>query len=149
LLRKWLGDDGLRKLLIDQQAQIVPQQEMVVEAMARGTAWIGLGPYVGTLIKPYQDAGLKVNVRAFGNDPGMTEQSIGGAGLYVFNKPPHPNATSGRARANPDQGGHVHRDPARGVPGRRGGGRQVHRRDPQGRPMTLAGVARRALPCDK
>jgi ABC-type Fe3+ transport system substrate-binding protein len=48
---------------------------------------------VGTLIKPYQDAGLKVNVRAFGNDPGMTEQSIGGAGLYVFNKPPHPNAT--------------------------------------------------------
>jgi ABC-type Fe3+ transport system substrate-binding protein len=93
VLRKRLGDDGLRKLLIDQQAQIVPQQEMVVEAMARGTAWIGLGPYVGTLIKPYQKAGLDVNVRAFGNDPEMTEQSIGGAGLYVFDRPPHPNAT--------------------------------------------------------
>ena len=93
ILRSRLGDDGLRQLLIDQKAQIVPQQEMVVEALARGTAWIGLGPWSGALIKPYQDAGLKIDVRSFGNDPDVNEMSMGGAGLYVFNNRPHPNAT--------------------------------------------------------
>ena len=92
LMRDRLGIDGLRKLLIDQQAQIVPQQEMVVEALARGTAWIGLGPWSGALIKPYQDAGLKIELQSFGNDPDNNEMSMGGAGLYVFNKRPHPNA---------------------------------------------------------
>jgi iron(III) transport system substrate-binding protein len=93
LMRQRLGEDGLRKLIVDQQAQIVPQQEMVVEALARGTAWIGLGPWSGALIKPYLDAGLKVELRSFGNDPDNNEMSMGGAGLYVFNQRPHPNAT--------------------------------------------------------
>jgi iron(III) transport system substrate-binding protein len=92
ILKERLGEEKLKYLLIDQRTTIVPQQEMVVEALARGTHWIGLGPWSGALMKPYLDAGLKIEVQSFGNDPDVNEMSMGGAGLYVYNKPPHPNA---------------------------------------------------------
>ena len=44
-------------------------QQMVVEAMARGTAWIGLGAPVKGLIAPYLQAGIKADIRSFGNSP--------------------------------------------------------------------------------
>ena len=36
---------------------------------------------------------MKVDIRAFGNAPAVNEMGTGGAGLYVYNKRPHPNAT--------------------------------------------------------
>ncbi len=52
-----LGDDNLRKLLIDQKAMLFAQQQQVVDAMARATAWPGIGPSVSALIAPYVQAG--------------------------------------------------------------------------------------------
>jgi len=94
LLHAQLGEDGLRKLLIDQKTVLVAQQQQVVEAMARGTAWIGILPSVRGLIGPYVQAGVKIDdLRTFGNTPETGVLSISGAGVYVFNRRPHPNAT--------------------------------------------------------
>jgi hypothetical protein len=72
---------------------IVAQQHQVVEAVARGTAWFGLGPPVKMLMAPYLQAGVKVDVRTFGREPGRAVLTHGGQTLYAFNKRPHPNAT--------------------------------------------------------
>jgi len=94
LIYSQLGEDGLRKLLVDQKAILAQNQQQVVEAMARGTAWIGILPSVRGLIGPYLQAGVKVDdLRTFGNTPETGVQSVGGATVYVFNKRPHPNAT--------------------------------------------------------
>jgi iron(III) transport system substrate-binding protein len=92
LLQKQLGPEGFKTLLTEQAVQMVPQQQMVVEAMARGVAWIGLGAPVKGLIAPYLQAGVKADIRSFGNRPEVNIASIGGSALYVFNKRPHPNA---------------------------------------------------------
>jgi iron(III) transport system substrate-binding protein len=88
-----LGDDGLRKLILEQKVSIVPQQHQVVEAVARGTAYFGLGPPVKMLMQPYADAGVKTDVRTFGREPDRAVITHGGQTLYVFNKRPHPAAT--------------------------------------------------------
>ena len=88
-----LGDDGLRKLILEQKVTIVAQQHQVVEAVARGTAYFGLGPPVKMLMAPYLQAGVKADVRTFGREPGRAVLTHGGQTLYLFNKRPHPNAT--------------------------------------------------------
>jgi ABC-type Fe3+ transport system substrate-binding protein len=93
VLRSRLGDDGLKKLILDQKVVFMAQQDQVVEAMARGVGWIGIGPFVRAHLEPYLAAGVKVDIRAFGNEPAVNEMGTGGAGLYVYNKRPHPNAT--------------------------------------------------------
>lgn len=93
VLRSRLGDDGLRKLIVDQKVRFVAKQHEITEGLARGTAWIGIGPIVTSLLKPYIDAGVKVDIRPFGNTPDVNEMSTGGSTLYVYNKRPHPNAT--------------------------------------------------------
>ena len=92
-VRRGLGDDGLRKLILEQKVAIVPHQNQVVEAVARGTAYFGLGPPVKMLMQPYLDAGVKSDVRTFGREPDRAVLTHGGQTLYVFNKRPHPAAT--------------------------------------------------------
>jgi len=94
-LMRTLGDDDLRKLLVDQKAMLFAQQQQVIEAMARGTAWFGIGPSVSSLIAPYVQAGAikQSDIQAFGNKPEVSIISIGGNCLYVLNQRPHPNAT--------------------------------------------------------
>jgi iron(III) transport system substrate-binding protein len=94
-LMRTLGDADLRKLLVDQKATLYAQQAQVIEAMARGTAWFGIGPSVSALIAPYVQAGAlkQSDIQAFGNKPEVSIISIGGNCLYVLNQRPHPNAT--------------------------------------------------------
>jgi ABC-type Fe3+ transport system substrate-binding protein len=94
-LMRTLGDDDLRKLLVDQKAMLFAQQQQVIEAMARGTAWFGIGPSVSSLIALYVQAGAikQSDIQAFGNKPEVSIISIGGNCLYVLNQRPHPNAT--------------------------------------------------------
>ena len=66
LLRAKLGDDGLKQVIVEQKTQFFQDQFQVVEAMARGTAWIGIGPPVRSLIAPYTQAGVKTDIRTFG-----------------------------------------------------------------------------------
>jgi ABC-type Fe3+ transport system substrate-binding protein len=93
MLRKMLGDDGLKTLVTDQKVTMVAQQNQVVEALARGTQWIGIGPPVRPLMAPFVQAGVKTDIRPFGNGPEVNMESIGGSTLFIFNKRPHPNAT--------------------------------------------------------
>jgi ABC-type glycerol-3-phosphate transport system substrate-binding protein len=94
-LMRTLGDEDLRKLLVDQKATLFAQQAQIIEAMARATAWFGIGPSVGSLIAPYVQAGAikQADIQAFGNKPEVSIISIGGNCLYVLNQRPHPNAT--------------------------------------------------------
>ena len=93
LLRAKLGDDGLKQVIVEQKPLFFQDQFQVVEAMARGTAWIGIGPPVRSLIAPYTQAGVKSDIRNFGASPDESLQEIGGSGLFVFKDRPHPNAT--------------------------------------------------------
>jgi iron(III) transport system substrate-binding protein len=93
LLRAKLGDDGLKQVIAEQKPQFFQDQFQVVEAMARGTAWVGIGPPVRSLIAPYTQAGVKTDIRNFGPSPDESLQEIGGSGLFVFKDRPHPNAT--------------------------------------------------------
>ena len=79
-------------MITQQQVNFVSEQFQVVEAMARGTAWIGIGPPVRSLIGPYTKAGIKTDVRAMGTSTGTNVEEIGGSGLFVFKDRPHPNA---------------------------------------------------------
>jgi iron(III) transport system substrate-binding protein len=93
LLRAKLGDDALKTLVLDQKIDFVPQQFQVVDAMARGTASVGIGPPVRSLMGPYTKAGVKTDIRSFGNSPDTNLEAIGGGALFVFKDRPHPNAT--------------------------------------------------------
>ncbi|HLI21334.1 MAG TPA: extracellular solute-binding protein [Stellaceae bacterium] len=92
LIRVKLGDDAFKRLMLDQGVTFVPQQFQVVDAVARGTAWIGIGPPVRSLIGPYTKAGVKTDIRSFGNSPDNNLEAAGAA-LFLFKNRPHPNAT--------------------------------------------------------
>ncbi len=93
LLRVKLGDDAFKTLVLDQKVDFVPQQFQVVDAVARGTAWVGIGPPVRSLIGTYTKAGVKTDMRNFGYGPDDSVEAIGGGALFVFKDRPHPNAT--------------------------------------------------------
>jgi ABC-type glycerol-3-phosphate transport system substrate-binding protein len=93
LLREKLGDEGLKTMVVDQRTVFVAQQNQVVENVARGIAWVGIGPPVRSLIAPYAQAGIKTDIRNAGTSPEVSLEGIGGSGIYVLNKRPHPNAT--------------------------------------------------------
>ena len=93
LLRVKLGDDAFKTLILDQKVDFVPQQFQVVDAVARSTAWVGIGPPVRSLIGTYTKAGVKTDMRNFGNGPDDSLEAIGGGALFVFKDRPHPNAT--------------------------------------------------------
>jgi iron(III) transport system substrate-binding protein len=93
LVHKQLGDDGLRKLVVDRKVVFLSRHHQVVEAMARGTAWFGIGGAVMQEVEPYQKAGVKLDIRMFGKTPDKATLSQGGQTLYVFDKRPHPAAT--------------------------------------------------------
>ena len=61
--------------------RFVSKQHEVTESLARGTAWIGIGPIVTSLIQPYIKAGLDLDIRPFGNQPMVNEMSTGGSTL--------------------------------------------------------------------
>ena len=73
--------------------RFVTQQNQVVEEVARGIAWVGIGPPVRSLIAPYAQAGIKTDIRNMGTSPDVSLEGIGGSGVFVFNKRPHPNAS--------------------------------------------------------
>jgi iron(III) transport system substrate-binding protein len=91
-IQRRFGDEGLKRLVVDQRVTWVAQQQEVVEQMVRGTAFFGMGPAVTGLLGQYEKAGVKLDIRAMGNTPELNDMSIGGSTLYVFNKRPHPNA---------------------------------------------------------
>ena len=93
LIRVKLGDEAFKRLILEQNIAFVPQQFQVVEAVARATAWIGIGPPVRSLMGPYTKAGVKTDIRSFGTSPDNNLEAVGGGALFIFKDRPHPNAT--------------------------------------------------------
>jgi iron(III) transport system substrate-binding protein len=93
-LSKRLSEDEIRRFIVGQNVKFVSQQNQVIEALARGTAWLGLGPGNSrALIAPYVQAGVNVDIRKFGPAPELNDVTIGGSTLFVVKNRPHPNAT--------------------------------------------------------
>jgi iron(III) transport system substrate-binding protein len=93
-LARRLGDDGLRKFITEQKPVFMAEQGQVIEALARGTAWLGLGPGNShALMDPYVKAGVPVDVKKFGNSPDLNDVTLGGSTFFVVKDRPHPAAT--------------------------------------------------------
>ncbi len=92
LLQKVLGDDGLRKILYDQDVTFVSNFNDAAQMIVRGKAAMGMGGSVHELFKDYIAAGLPIDIRNLGNTPDKAWLGTDGATLGVFNRRPHPNA---------------------------------------------------------
>ena len=93
-LSKRLSEDEIRRFIVGQNVKFVAQQNQVIEALARGTVWLGLGPGNSrALVAPYVQAGVNVDIRKFGPAPELNDVTIGGSTLFVVKTRPHPNAT--------------------------------------------------------
>ena len=92
VMRKVLGDDGL-KTFVTEQAVFVSNMMDLVDKMARGQYAMALGPVLPALLRRYKEAGLDFDIRPLGNTPEMAAYSnSGGSNLMVFKDAPHPNA---------------------------------------------------------
>jgi iron(III) transport system substrate-binding protein len=94
VLRRLMGDDGLKKFVIGQEVLLPSTQKEVVDRMGREQMAIGLGPPMEPELDNFAKAGLKLDIRPFGNTPEAgAYMNIGGSALMIYNKRPHPNAT--------------------------------------------------------
>jgi ABC-type glycerol-3-phosphate transport system substrate-binding protein len=93
VLRKLLGDDGL-KTLVQEQVVFTANMMDMIDKMARGAYVIGMGPVMTQLLERYRKAGLDLDIRPLGNTPEFAAfANTGGANTVIFNNRPHPNAT--------------------------------------------------------
>ena len=94
VLRKLMGDEGLKQFVVGQQVLLPSTQKEVVDRMGREEKAIGLGPPMEPELDIFAKAGLKLDIRPFGNRPEAgAYMNIGGSALMIYNKRPHPNAT--------------------------------------------------------
>jgi ABC-type Fe3+ transport system substrate-binding protein len=92
VMRKLLGDDGLRTF-IENQVVFTANMMDLVDKMARGQYAMSLGPTMDALLKRYKDAGLDFDIRPLGNTPELGAYSnSGGSNLILMKDAPHPNA---------------------------------------------------------
>jgi iron(III) transport system substrate-binding protein len=93
MLYKTLGEDGYRRLLVEQKPRFYPPGNDIVDAFVRGRGAFFLGPGLGERLKPYVSAGVAIDIRPLGNKPEHGFVGSEGVALAVFNRRPHPNAT--------------------------------------------------------
>ncbi len=87
------GDEGLKKLVVDQDPVFVGNMNDAAQAIVRGKAVIAVAGKPQSNLADYTQAGVKIDVRPFGATPETAYRGTDGAALGVFTKRPHPNAT--------------------------------------------------------
>ena len=87
-----LGEEGLRKLMVDQEPIFVRDATQIAERLVRGTSAMSLGPSLDEPLAPFVKAGLKFDIRPFGNSDEVAYASTSYAIASVLNRPAHPNA---------------------------------------------------------
>lgn len=92
LIAHVLGEDGLWKLIKEQDPIFVPNLNESAQAMVRNKAVIAIGGQRKQNLKAYNEAGIATDMRDFGNTPETAYLGTDGGGLGVFTKRPHPNA---------------------------------------------------------
>ncbi|HWE72584.1 MAG TPA: extracellular solute-binding protein [Stellaceae bacterium] len=92
LMRRFSADE-VRHFINDQKPVFVTDQSQVIDALARGTAWLALGPGNShALMEPYIKTGVPIDLRKFGNAPELNDITLGGSTMWVMKDRPHPNA---------------------------------------------------------
>ena len=87
-----LGEAGLRNVLVDQETIFVRDATQMAERMVRGTAAMSLGPSLDEPLAPFVKAGLKFDIRPFGNSEAVAYASAAYGIAAIFDRPAHPNA---------------------------------------------------------
>jgi len=91
-LHKVLGDADYRRLLTEQKPMIFAAGDQATDAMVRERGLFFMGPVLSDRLRPYEQAGMKFDMRPLGNDPESGFLGTDGVSVAVFSKRPHPNA---------------------------------------------------------
>jgi iron(III) transport system substrate-binding protein len=86
------GEDALRRLLVDQEPVLLPNNTDVAERIVRGPQAIALPTVGDDTLKPYVDAGLQLDIRQFGQEPEASYVNVAWSTAMLFSQAPHPNA---------------------------------------------------------
>ena len=92
LFKHVLGEEGMWKLIKDQNPIIVPNLNESAQTMVRGNAVIAIGGQRKQNLQAYTEAGIATDMRDFGNTPETAFLGMDGGGIGVFTNRPHPNA---------------------------------------------------------
>ncbi|MBP1154918.1 MULTISPECIES: extracellular solute-binding protein [unclassified Paenibacillus] len=87
------GKDGLKKILVDQEAMLVKGNVEAAEQLIRGGKGISIPDISYDAFVQYEKAGVKTNIAATQKLKDLSFTSVGGSSPAVFKEPPHPNAT--------------------------------------------------------
>ena len=88
-MRQNLGDDAVKRLMVDQQPVFSRDFRQIIEAIVRGRYAIGNSGQPA-ILKEFQDQGLGKNVKSLDLPDAAATASSGG--LFLVNRAPHPNA---------------------------------------------------------
>jgi ABC-type glycerol-3-phosphate transport system substrate-binding protein len=92
-LYRTLGEAEFRRFILEQKPTFFTAGDAAAEAMVREKAVLYLGPQLIDRLRPFVQAGIKIEVRPLGNTPDVGMVGSDGITLSVFNKRPHSNAT--------------------------------------------------------
>ena len=92
-LNKALGDADYKRFIVEQKPLIFKAGDQATDAMVRERGVFFLGPVLSDRLRPYEQAGMKFDMRPLGNDPESGFLGTDGVSITVFSKRPHPNAT--------------------------------------------------------
>ncbi|MBP1154910.1 MULTISPECIES: extracellular solute-binding protein [unclassified Paenibacillus] len=88
------GEEGIKKLIVDQEAMITRGNEEATEQFIRGGKGIAIPEILEDTLIKYKEAGLNLGfIDNAGNSPDVGHATVGGTAPAVFKNPPHPNAT--------------------------------------------------------
>jgi iron(III) transport system substrate-binding protein len=90
-IRKTLGEDGLKKIIVDQKSVFYNSASEATEALVRGQGDFVIGIQASVLVK-FQKMGLGKSIQPFGTTSDVAWVGSGGMVLAAIEHPPHPNA---------------------------------------------------------
>jgi iron(III) transport system substrate-binding protein len=86
------GQDGVKRLLVDQQPMLVRGNGEMAEQLVRGVRAISIAAASKDTLIPFQEAGVRLNLEDIPLQD-IPSAGNGGQAPAVFKRPPHPNAT--------------------------------------------------------
>jgi len=91
LIYHLLGEDGLKRVLVDQQSTFFNAASEATTSVVRGRHWFLVGVQTSTLDE-FKKQGLGQTIQPMGTGPGVAFTGTGGMVLAAIEHPAHPNA---------------------------------------------------------
>jgi iron(III) transport system substrate-binding protein len=91
LISHVLGEDGLRKVVVDQQSTFFNAASQATESVVRGRHWFVVGVQLSTLDE-FRKQGLGATIKPLGTGSKVAFTGTGGMVLAAIDHPAHPNA---------------------------------------------------------